>query len=242
MFDRRPKSKISRFFKSQGFFLSLIVCVAAVGIAALAIFTAPSEENSINVQKQNAPTLKEQIAAVPTPTLTPTPSPSPSPIPSSTPSVVPQPSAASAAIIKEPTSSVSLVRPLSGDILTDFSGDTLIYHATLNQWETHDGIDIAPKDSSETDILAALSGTVLSVDTDQTKGLIVTLAHNNDQKTVYAGLQEVSVEEGSKVSAGQSIGKVGIPSFEADLGEHVHFEYIRNGKFVNPTSYFRQNK
>ena len=242
MFDNKRRSKVSRFFRSQGFYLSLIVCIAVEGIAALAVFTSSGDDNSINVQKQNAPTLSEEIASQPTPvpTLTSTPSPSPSPAPSPSPETTPDSSAAS--IVKEPTSSVSLTKPLNGEIVTKFSGDTLIFHPTLNQWETHDGVDIAPKDSKDTEVLAALSGTVEKIDSDQTKGLVITLSHNNSQKTVYAGLKEISVEEGARVSSGQLIGKVGTPAFEADLGDHVHFEYIKNGKFVDPTSLFRTDK
>ena len=42
------------------------------------------------------------------------------------------------------------------------------------------------------------------------------------------------VKEGDKVNAGQQLGTAGIPPFESDLGVHVHFEYLENGKYADP--------
>ena len=50
----------------------------------------------------------------------------------------------------------------------------------------------------------------------------------------YAGLSDLSVKEGDKVNAGQQLGTAGIPPFESDLGVHVHFEYLENGKYADP--------
>ena len=125
-----------------------------------------------------------------------------------------------------------IVSPLEGEVLTAFSMDELVYNPTLEDWRTHNGIDIAAKEGEA--VGAALAGEVTSAKMDSTLGWVVTLSHTDDRSTVYAGLSDLSVKEGDKVNAGQQLGTAGIPPFESDLGVHVHFEYLENGKYADP--------
>ena len=61
-----------------------------------------------------------------------------------------------------PITTVStIIRPVEGDIIAAFSMDTLVYNATLEDWRTHDGIDISAEAGSG--VLAAAAGTRRSV-------------------------------------------------------------------------------
>ena len=68
-----------------------------------------------------------------------------------------------------------IVSPLSGETVAAFSMDELAYSETLADWRTHDGIDI--KADAGTQVLAASSGTVLSVADDDLMGTTVVIAH-----------------------------------------------------------------
>jgi len=229
MFENKNKGKFIGFIKKQGFYIVLILCVLAAGTISYFAINAPapetSQEQGQDVQKQEAPGLQEEMEA----RKSPSPSPSPMVSPSSTATVTPSPSPSGK---KTTQSKAMLTLPLKGEIVKTFSGETLVFNATLNMWMTHNGIDISAAENTE--VVAALPGTVKKAENDATKGQIVTIQHTGDQTTIYVGLAEVNVKEGAKVNAGQKIGVAGTPGFEAAEGPHLHFEYLLKGKYTDP--------
>lgn len=109
-----------------------------------------------------------------------------------------------------------------------------------NRFYQSTGIDIATAEGESFDVLAALSGTVEEVKTDPLLGNVVSLSHGNDVMTYYASLGEVHVKKGSKVKQGETIGTAGKNQFNKDRGTHVHFEIRKDGKQMNPETYFNQ--
>lgn len=83
----------------------------------------------------------------------------------------------------------------------------------------NDGIDIAAP--AGTTVGAARAGTVAAITRDTSGTPIVVVRHDGDLMTVYTGIDALSVQKGSSVSAGQPLGK-------ANAGGVVHFE-IRQG-------------
>ncbi|MBR3704748.1 MAG: M23 family metallopeptidase [Oscillospiraceae bacterium] len=130
-----------------------------------------------------------------------------------------------------------IVMPLAGSTVSVFSADKLMYDATLDDWRTHDGIDICAE--AGTQVVAAASGTVISVSEDDRLGVNVRIEHAGGYVTTYASLHpETLVEVGDTVSAGDVIGTVGNTSLsEAALGAHLHFSVTRNGELIDPTAY-----
>ena len=84
------------------------------------------------------------------------------------------------------------------------------------------------------DVLAALDGTVSSIKDDNLLGKVVTITHNNGITTVYQSLSEVTVKENDQVVQGTVIGKAGESNINKDLGNHVSFEIMKDGKYLNP--------
>ncbi len=125
-----------------------------------------------------------------------------------------------------------------GNVLKGYAQDMLVYSSTLKHWSTHPALDIAANEGST--VLSALDGTVESVVNDELMGLVVTIAHADNYKTVYASLASVpdNIKEGASVLRGQAIGSVGTSAAsEAEDGAHLHFEVYCNGKTVNPQTY-----
>ena len=84
------------------------------------------------------------------------------------------------------------------------------------------------------DVLAALDGTVSSIKDDNLLGKVVTVTHSNGITTVYQSLSEVTVKENDQVVQGTVIGKAGESNINKDLGNHVSFEIMKDGKYLNP--------
>ena len=147
--------------------------------------------------------------------------------------------------IAEPTEPVTpvaprlIVTPLSGETVAAFSMDELVYSETLSDWRTHDGIDI--KAAAGTQVLAASSGTVLSVADDDLMGTTVIISHDGGYETIYSNLQSVpTVAPEQYVSAGQVIGAVGETSLaEAAVTPHLHFAVTRDGEAIDPQEFLR---
>ncbi|MBR4545562.1 MAG: peptidoglycan DD-metalloendopeptidase family protein [Oscillibacter sp.] len=130
------------------------------------------------------------------------------------------------------------VRPLSGETVTGFSMDKLLYNETMRDWRTHDGIDIAADAGAA--VAAAKAGTVESVTADPIMGTTVVIRHADKWETVYSSLTDMpEVEAGDEVAAGQVIGYAGeTAASESALGTHLHFTVLNDGTPVDPETFF----
>lgn len=129
--------------------------------------------------------------------------------------------------------------PVSGEIMKDFTMDTLSYSKTLEEWTTHSGIDI--RADKTTVVAAAEAGVVESIKNDPRYGLTITISHENGFKTIYSNLLTTEfVKENETVEKGQTIATVGeSSSFEISDEPHLHFEMYKDGELVNPTIYLK---
>lgn len=227
--ERINRQSVKTFFQKQGLYVLIFLCVVAAGITALVAWPRSDEsvpeDTGTGVSLIDVPSLEDEMAAAgqtPAPTATIAPSPSPSAQPSHTGS--------------NGSGSISLKKPVDGKIINSFSGDELVFFASLNMWVTHNGVDIqADKDAP---VVAALSGTVKEAYADESSGGVIIIAHSDQVETIYQGLGEMSVNKGDKVNAGQQIGKVGEMPKELDLSYHLHFEYLVGGVYKDPAKYF----
>lgn len=128
----------------------------------------------------------------------------------------------------------SYILPVEGEIIGSHSGGELVKYEALNEWRTHDGIDI--KAEAGTEIKASAEGKIKSVAKDPLWGTVVEIEHEKGVTTIYSGLaEEVSVKIGDEVKAGDIIGALGETNLaEIDKDSHLHFAIKENGKFIDP--------
>lgn len=242
MNDKSIKDKISRrlnkesvrtFFQKQGLYVLIFLCVVAAGITAIVAWPRDNNEQIADPNKGasviKGPSLSDEIAAQKTPVVTTTPLPSPSASPSPTVSSGGKPQSGSGKL--------TLARPLKGRIINKFSGNNLVSFPSLNMWRTHNGVDIEAEKGAS--VGAALSGTVTEVSTDDSNGGMVVISHTGKAVTVYAGLGNIIVKKDDKIDAGQKIGEIGEMPKELDLNYHLHFEYLVDGKYMDPEKLFK---
>jgi murein DD-endopeptidase MepM/ murein hydrolase activator NlpD len=107
------------------------------------------------------------------------------------------------------------------------------------RWGTlHAGIDFAaPLGTPE---YAAADGVVVRAGEASGYGLVVYIQHENGDVTVYGHMQEILVEEGQTVKAGEEIAKLG--NRGQSTGPHLHFEVHVggiDGEKIDPLPWLR---
>ena len=137
--------------------------------------------------------------------------------------------------IPDPT----FIMPVSGEIITEYAKDNLIYSKTLEEWVTHTGIDIEGETSAI--VKAAADGTITAIKNDPRYGTTIIISHVNGYETRYANLLTTEfVKVGEKVSQGQTIGTIGNSAvFEIMEKPHLHFELLKNNVYQNPNLYIK---
>lgn len=168
-----------------------------------------------------APVTEETVAAPGTGSATPTPPSASQPLPEEDETDVAALEPESPALGAERTEasgSGRLTMPVDGPVIEDYEKGR------------NDGIGIAAP--AGTPVRAAGAGTVAAITRDTDQIPILVLRHQGNLLTVYANIQDIRVEKGDRVSAGQTIAAVraGDPSF-------LHFEVREGFESVDPVEY-----
>ena len=220
------KKNFSSFISGKGYYIALILCAAAIGISGYLYYRNANEPDP---QLQNPtedvgvldPT-DDNVQVVATDPSGQTPTQGTQPDPTEPPQ-------------KKP---LKTGQPVSGEVISAYAMDCLVYNPTTRDWRVHDGIDIAAE--AGTTVSAAADGTVYTTYEDDNMGMTVVIRHADGYVTTYSSLdKELSVSVGDAVTLGQSIGKVANTALlESAIGDHVHFSVTRNGEPVDPEDFF----
>lgn len=119
------------------------------------------------------------------------------------------------------------VRPANGPRTSPFG---YRIHPITGERKLHAGSDIGAPGGAV--IRAAKAGKVISAGWNGGYGNYTVIDHGNGDRTAYAHQSRFNVSAGQTVKAGQTIGYVGTTG--ASTGNHLHFEYLKNGVRVNP--------
>ncbi|MCH5184749.1 MAG: peptidoglycan DD-metalloendopeptidase family protein [Oscillospiraceae bacterium] len=238
------------FIEGKGFYIALCSCIAVLGIIAYTGHNAGKnkarrqasdnvivEESSPIPEESEAPvyTIKPSPAnyavSIPTPKASPKPAQTAKPVVQT---VVKQAST----IPPEPPKTPSFIPPAEGKIIDTFS-ENLSSNKTMDDWRTHDGIDIQSEPG--TAVKASLDGVIEEIGSD-TLGVFILINHDNGWQTLYANLgeEDISLKKGDRVKTGDKIGSVGDTSIEEKLvNPHLHFEILKDGENKNPTEFIK---
>lgn len=252
---KKTLERFSDFMAGRGFYIVLLLCVAALGVSGYYLFTgitdigravsgpatvvatpaprATATPAVTQIPQVTQPVQTQQIPAV-RPTVTATPAPTAAP----TPTAPPLPSAT-----VPPTATASVFTwPVKGTVLRDWSVETLVYDPTMGDWRAHDGIDIAVP--TGTQVMAPAGGTVSDLYTDDLMGTCVVILHADGVMSTCANLEKVpTVEIGDTVRTGDIIGSVGESAIaESGQESHLHLSMTKDGISVDPMAYLPQRQ
>lgn len=123
---------------------------------------------------------------------------------------------------------VNLKKPLNeGNITSKFG-----YRVSpiTDKYSLHSGLDIASPENTK--IYASYDGEVITADCNEINGNYIVIKHSESLKTTYNHCNKLLVKKGERVKAGECIALVGSTGYAT--GNHLHFEVILNGKYINP--------
>jgi len=245
------REKIIRFLDKQGFYIVLFLCVAVIG--GTAIWTSRNHINipfpgldNKEIEEKNgdeeSPIIQEEKDDMDIKVSDKEPSTEASKqdqekLEDKNTASNQAKAASKSTVTKSANQVPNLIQPTSGKVILPYAEDYLVYSNTLEQWTTHNGIDIAAKEGTE--VKAVLGGVVEEADEDVTMGYYILIDHGNGLKTKYSNLSTLDlVKVGQKVERGDVISAVGkTATFEVEDEAHLHFEVMLNGKNVDPKKY-----
>ena len=99
-----------------------------------------------------------------------------------------------------------------------------------NKFSLHKGLDIAAPPNTK--IYAVYDGVVIKAKYHKINGNYIVIKHSDNIKTTYNHCNKLLVKEGEKVKRGEVIALVGETGYAT--GNHLHFEVLLNGKYINP--------
>ncbi len=111
-------------------------------------------------------------------------------------------------------------------------------HPILKVRRHHDGIDFGA--TRGTPIYASADGVVKFVGRAGGYGKMVKLDHKYGFETRYGHMSKYVVRRGQTVKRGQKIGEVGNTGLST--APHLHYEVLYNGKALNPSTYYFEDK
>ena len=216
---RMNHDKSRSFFGGRGFYIALVLCLAAIGVAGYFVLV---QQAKVAEEGKDKPVVRqEEVENVQR---------------AQTPEADPEP-------VQETLEPEELLpqvcSPLDGTTVTVFSMTELMYDETMADWRTHDGVDIRAEEGDA--VKTAAAGTVKEVRYDDLMGVTVVISHADGYEPQYSSLQqEPPVEQGKTVKAGDIIGLVGsTAAAEGDVGPHLHFSVSKDGRVVDPQEYVK---
>ena len=241
--------RMEAFFAGKGFYIVLFLCVAVIGLSAWSMLSGGTKNGGAELSMAVSD-LSETLVTAEAPVFTPAAVTAPAPTSAPAAAVripeAPVPEAAAEAAVQPeqpaaPPVTVELqeyyIWPVAGTVEVPYSMDALTYNPTMQDWRTHDGIDIAAE--LGTQVKAAANGRVAEIRTDDLYGTTVVLSHRDGLVSVYSNLAaQPTVSAGDTVGVGQVIGAVGDTAL-CETGEvcHLHFAMSLDGESVDPTEY-----
>jgi len=219
---RGKMNHIKQFFREKGLYLFCLAMVfAATAAGILALRTVVSNVADLTRTRKEA--LQNDSAWT-------------QPAATEKPSATPAPAAAQApkATAAPPAQTVTKPGIWDAKPLAAFSGNELVYSATLGDWRTHNGADYAaPAGESVT---AAKAGKVVSVSEDALWGGVVEVEDANGVTWRYCGVAAPAVKAGDSVTAAAALGTAGSIPAETSGDAHIHLECVKDGAYLDPES------
>ena len=239
--DNNSRNKTANFFKKEGFYVILFVCLCVVATVA-AVVAKNSKifdgKSPVAITEVVKPTDKSADIKVQVPNNATEVKNNP---------VIPKAETAKVQIAPAPTvqtaakPALSFVKPVVGTLLLKYQELAQIETTdskTVQSFETVSGMYITCKIGQ--DVFSSESGEVVASNAAINYSQTLTIKHENGIKTIYGNLNDTTkVKVGDKVVRGQKIATVGktsnhYPTYKALNDGFIYFQVMKNDVPVDP--------
>ena len=237
--------KFSDFISGKGFYLVVLICVAAIALSGYYLVRSVWGDETLDQPVSGSAAIYDQPTVNPgtrepiRPSVAPSAQPTaqPSAQPTTQPTQKPEPVLTAPPAAQPTPTALVFTWPVNGTIIGDYSVEALVYSETMGDWRTHEGVDLAV--TLGTRVIATADGTVSALYQDDFMGTVVEIDHGNGLVSRYASLAEVpTVKVGDAVKTGTVIGSVGTTAAaENGLNPHLHFAMYQDSNPVDPHDY-----
>ncbi len=133
----------------------------------------------------------------------------------------------------------NLIYPVKSQKVTKEYSENSVYNKTMKDYRAHTGCDFEAEKGEK--VYAMSSGTIKDISVSELYGVIIEV-DCKDYSVYYCGLDsELTVEENTEVSTGDTIGTVGLIPSETEDGDHIHIEIRVGDKLIDPLSVIGNN-
>ena len=130
----------------------------------------------------------------------------------------------------------TLTWPASGAVLIGYSMDQTVFFSTLEQYKYNPALIIGGE-AGET-ISASAAGIVTNIETTAQTGVTVTMDLGNGYSAVYGQMDNVPLEIGDYVGAGETVGTLSEPTkYYSVEGPNLYFQILKDGEPENPLNF-----
>lgn len=130
----------------------------------------------------------------------------------------------------------TILWPVSGEIIIDYSMDATTYFPTLDQYKYNSAVMLDAEVGDP--VQAAATGTVLSIYENEETGSTMTVDLGNGYQAVYGQLKDIRAEVGQTVEAGTIIGYINEPTkYYVEEGANLYFAMTKDEAPVDPMIY-----
>ena len=211
----KRRSRLGRFLRSNGVYVSLAVALLAIGGLGIGRVLNSQEEPPATQQPEHE-MVEQTVTGQPDDRTTTT-------------TTVKQTVTTTGAT--EAEAPELYVLPLSNTVQKAFSAQAPVYSETMKRWSLHLGTDFAGEEGQEVKALAR--GTVTAVEQDPLWGDVIEIDHSMGVVSRYCGVK-ASVRKGDKVDVAAVLGTLTEVPCEAAQESHLHLEMTVDGTAVDP--------
>lgn len=127
--------------------------------------------------------------------------------------------------------------PLEGNVLVNYSMDSTVYFATLDQYKYNPAVIIAGEVNSK--VYSVAKGQVTDISNNEVTGCTMTVDLGDGYQAIYGQLKEPKFAVGDYVESGHVLGFVAEPTkYFSVEGSNLYFALQKNGEPVDPVEYF----
>lgn len=130
-----------------------------------------------------------------------------------------------------------MIWPMEGNVILNYSMDSTVYFATLDQYKYNPAVIIAGEVNNK--VYSVAKGKVTSIANSEETGCTMTVDLGDGYQAVYGQLKELNFAVGDYVEAGHVLGYISEPTkYYAVEGSSLYFQLLKEGSPVDPVAYF----